>query len=293
MKVLVLGGSGLVGKSLLKLNNEKFDIIATYNKNQINVPKILSVKCSLPDDFNKLEETIRNEKPEVIVNAMGFSNIDFCETNKEESYQLHVKITEKISELVAMYNIKTIFLSSDYVFDGKKGNYTEFDIPNPINYYGKTKMEAEKIILKQPQNVVFRTSIIYDWDFRVRFFNYVIDNLKNQKEIETTYDVFNSVTLVDSLIKSIFLAIEKDVSGLFHVVDSTCVNRFEFAKCIAKIFKFDDKLIKKVSIDDIGVIAKRPKNTCLNNSKAKKSLGIKFRTLEEGIKQVLNKSNQK
>jgi dTDP-4-dehydrorhamnose reductase len=291
MKLLVLGGSGLIGMSLLKLNNEKFDIITTYNKNQINVPKTLSVKCSLPNDFNKLEKIIITEKPNVIVNTMGYSNIDFCEINKEESHQLHVKITEKIAKLSTTHNIKTIFLSSDYVFDGKKGNYIESDSPNPINYYGKTKLEAEKIILKQPQNVVLRTSVIYDWDFRVRFFNYVVDNLKNQREIEATYDVFNSVTLVDSLIQSIFLAIKKDVSGLFHVVDSTCVNRFEFAKCIAEIFKLDKKLIKKKSIEDIDVIAKRPKNACMNNSKAKKELGMKFRTLEEGIKKVLDKIN--
>jgi len=292
MKLLVLGGSGLIGKSLLKLNNEKFDIIATYNKNQINMAKTLSVKCSLPIDFNKLENTIITEKPNVIVNTMGYSNIDFCEINKEDAHQLHVKITEKISKLATRYNIKTIFLSSDYVFDGKKGNYNESDLPNPINYYGETKLKAEKIILKQPQNVVLRTSVIYDWDFRVRFFKYVIDNLKNQKEIETTHDVFNSVTLVDSLIQSIFLAIKKDVSGLFHVVDSTCVNRFEFAKGIAEIFNLNTRLIKKISIDDIDVIAKRPKNACLNNSKAKKDLGVKFRTLEEGIKQVLDKTKQ-
>ena len=291
MKVLVLGGSGLIGKSLLKLNNNKLDIVATYNTNQINMEEVLSVKCSLPTDFNKLENTIISEKPNVIVNTMGYSNIDFCEINKEETHQLHVKITEKIAKLATTYNIKTIFLSSDYVFNGKKGNYVESDLPNPINYYGKTKLEAEKIILKQPQNVVFRTSVIYDWDFRVRFFNYVVDNLKNQREIEATYDVFNSVTLVDSLIQSIFLAIKKDVSGLFHVVDSTCVNRFEFAKCIAEIFKLDKKLIKKKSIDDIDVIAKRPKNACLNNSKAKKELGMEFRTLEKGIKKVLDKIN--
>ena len=293
MKLLVLGGSGLIGKSLIKLNNEKYDIIATYNKNQINIPKTLSVKCSLPTDFNKLENTIITEKPNVIVNTMGYSNIDFCEINKKDAHQLHVKITEKIAKLATTYNIKTIFLSSDYVFDGKKGNYVESDLPNPINYYGKTKLEAEKIILKQTQNVVFRTSVIYDWDFRVRFFKYVIDNLKNQREIETTYDVFNSVTLVDSLIESIFLAIKKDVSGIFHVVDSTCVNRFEFAKSIANVFKLDNKLIKKISINDIDVIAKRPKNACLNNSKVQKEVGVKFRTLEEGIKQVFKKTKQK
>ena len=291
MKVLVLGGSGLIGKSLLKLNNNKLDIVATYNTNQINMEEVVSVKCSLPTDFNKLENTIISEKPNVIVNTMGYSNIDFCEINKEETHQLHVKITEKIAKLATTYNIKTIFLSSDYVFNGKKGNYVESDLPNPINYYGKTKLEAEKIILKQPQNVVFRTSVIYDWDFRVRFFNYVVNNLKNQKQIEATCDVFNSVTLVDSLIQSIFLAIKKDVSGLFHVVDSTCVNRFDFAKSIVEIFKFDDKLIMKISIDDIDIVAKRPKNACLNNFKAKKELGIKFKTLEEGIRQVLKKVN--
>ena len=291
MKLLVLGGSGLIGKSLLKLNNEKFDIITTYNTKQINMAKILSLKCNLPNDLNKLENTIISKKPDIIVNAMGYSNIDFCETNKEKSYQLHVKITEKIAKLATVHNIKTIFLSSDYVFDGKKGNYNESDLPNPINYYGKTKLEAEKIILKQPQNLVFRTSVIYDWDFRVRFFNYVVNNLKNKKEIEATYDVFNSVTLVDSLIEAIFLAIKKKKSGLFHVVDSNCVNRFEFAKSIAKIFKLDNKLIKKISIDNIDVIAKRPKNTCLDNSKAKKELGMEFKTLEDGIRQVLGKIN--
>ena len=88
MKLFVLGGSGLIGKSLIKLNNEKYDIIATYNKNQINIPKTLSVKCSLPTDFNKLENTIITEKPNVIVNTMGYSNIDFCEMNKIDAHKL-------------------------------------------------------------------------------------------------------------------------------------------------------------------------------------------------------------
>ena len=83
------------------------------------------------------------------------------------------------------------------------------------------------------------------------------------------------------------------MSGLFHVVDSTCVNRFEFAKSIAEVFKLDNKLIKKISIKNIDVIAKRPKNACLNNSKVQKEVGVKFKTLEEGIKQVLEKTKQK
>jgi len=293
MKLLVLGGSGLIGNSLLKMNNSKFKIITTFNQNKINTPTITSFQCSLPQDFDKLEEIIKKEKPEILVNAMGYSNIDFCELNKKKSHLLHVKISEKISNIALKSNTKIIFLSSDYVFDGLKGSYTELDIPNPINYYGHTKFEAEKIVLKNKNNVVLRTSVIYDLDTRVRFFYYVIENLKNQRKIKVTNDIFNSVTLVDNLIQSIFSVIEKDKVGIFHTVDSTCVSRFDFAKCISKIFNFDEKLIQGISINDADVIAKRPQNTCLDNSKAEKDLNIKFGTLEEGIKHILTKLNQK
>ena len=116
---------------------------------------------------------------------------------------------------------------------------------------------------------------------------------KNQRKIKVTNDIFNSVTLIDNLIKAIFSVIEKDEKGIFHVVDSTCASRFDFAKCISKVFNFDEKLIQEISINNIDVIAKRPKNACLDNSKAKKDLGIKFGTLEDGIRRILAKSNQK
>ena len=293
MKLLVLGGSGLIGNSLLEMNDNRFEIIATFNKNKIDIPKISSFQCSLPQDFDKLEEIIKKEKPEILVNAMGYSNIDFCELYKEKSHLLHVKISEKISDIALKSNTRIVFLSSDYVFDGLKGNYTERDAPNPVNYYGQTKFEAEKIVLKNKNNVVLRTSVIYDLDVRVRFFNYVVENLKNNKKIKVTNDIFNSVTLIDSLIYSVFSIIEKDKTGIFHTVDSTCVNRFDFSKCIAKIFNFDEKLIQETSINDMNVVAKRPQNACLDNSKAKKELDVKFRTLEEGIKHILTKSNQK
>ena len=165
-------------KISFKLVNHLWNNIS---KIPINTPTITSFQCSLPQDFDKLEKIIKNEKPEILVNAMGYSNIDFCELNKEKSHLLHVKISEKISNIALKSNTKIIFLSSDYVFDGLKGSYTELDIPNPINYYGHTKFEAEKIVLKNKNNVVLRTSVIYDLDTRVRFFYYVIENLKNQR----------------------------------------------------------------------------------------------------------------
>jgi len=291
MKLLVLGGSGLIGNALLKNSKNEFDILTTFYKNHISIKNVRSFQYSFPNDLNNLRELLEKEKPDVLVNTMGYSNIDFCELNKSDTEMLHVEVTEKICKLCENIGTKQIFLSSDYVFDGEKGNYSETDVPNPVNYYGLSKLKAEQLILKNPINTIIRTSVIYDWDYRARFFNSVIKNLQNNQEINATTDVYNSVTFLDNLVESIFKVITLNQNGIFHVVDSACVNRFEFAEMIAKIFRLDKNLIKTVSVqDEPKNIAKRPKNACLDNSKAKKELGLGFNTIEEGVRKVFMKS---
>ena len=291
MKLLVLGGSGLIGNALLKNSKNEFDILTTFYKNHISIKNVRSFQYSFPNDLNNLRELLEKEKPDVLVNTMGYSNIDFCELNKSDTEMLHVEVTEKICKICENIGTKQIFLSSDYVFDGEKGNYSEDDVPNPVNYYGLSKLKAEQIILKNPINTIIRTSVIYDWDYRTRFFNSVIKNLQNNQEINATTDVYNSVTFLDNLVESIFKVITLNQNGIFHVVDSACVNRFEFAEMIAKIFRLDKNLIKIASVqDEPKNIAKRPKNACLNNSKAKKELGLNFNTIEEGVSRVFIKS---
>ena len=291
MKLLVLGGSGLIGHAIVKKSKNEFDVLTTYYRNSVAIDNVNSFECYFPNDLDKLEEVVKKEKPDVIVNTIGYSNIDFCESNKNNTEMLHVETTERICNICESNDSKQIFLSSDYVFDGEKGGYSENDIPNPVNFYGLSKLKAEQLILKSPINTVIRTSVIYDWDYRARFFNSVIKNLQNNQEFKATTDVYNSVTLLDNLVESIFKVIKLDQNGIFHVVDSTCMNRYEFAKIIAKKFQLDEKLIKTVSVqDDSKNIAKRPKNACLNNSKAKKELGLNFGTIEEGVNMVFMKS---
>jgi len=291
MKLLVLGGSGLIGHAIVKKSKNEFDVLTTYYRNSVAIDNVNSFECYFPNDLDKLEEVVKKEKPDVVVNTIGYSNIDFCESNKNNTEMLHVETTERICNICESNDSKQIFLSSDYVFDGEKGGYSENDIPNPVNFYGLSKLKAEQLILKSPINTVIRTSVIYDWDYRARFFNSVIKNLQNNQEFKATTDVYNSVTLLDNLVESIFKVIKLDQNGIFHVVDSTCMNRYEFAKIIAKKFQLDEKLIKTVSVqDDSKNIAKRPKNACLNNSKAKKELGLNFGTIEEGVNMVFMKS---
>jgi len=285
MKILVLGASGLVGDAFVHSENS-YEIIATYSNNKIQNDSFSSFKINLPQDWLKFKKLILKEKPEVVLNTMAYSNVDFCENNKEEVYELHVGITEKIVRLCTQINAKMIFLSTDYVFDGKIGNYTEEDKPNPVNFYGKTKEEAEKIVLKNSKNLVIRTSLIYGSSDKVRFLKFVVNSLKDGKEIDAYDDIFNSATLVDELVNAILRSIEEDVNGIFHVVGSSCVSRYEFAKMIAKVFDLNESLIKSTSIKNFELDATRPIKPCLDNSKASKILGMNFSTIEEGIKYV-------
>ena len=285
MKILVLGGSGLVGNFFIR-NSINHEIITTFNKTKINTSNIISKKINLPEDWTKLQNLILEKKPDIVLNSMAFSNSDFCETNKEKVYALHVKVSEKITALCSKINSKIVFLSTDYVFDGKKGNYTENDETNPINYYGHSKDLAEKITLKNENNLVLRTAMVYGLSSKVRFLRYVIENLRKNQEINTYNDIFNSATLLDDLTNGISKAIEFDANGIYHMVGSSCVSRFDFAKTVAKVFNFNENLVKPVSIVSSKLKAQRPVKPCLNNSKAVKTFNVKFSSINEGIKRV-------
>ena len=153
MKLFVLGGSGLIGNAIVKKAKDEFDVLTTYYRNSVAIDNVNSFECYFPNDLDKLEEVVKKEKPDVIVNTMGYSNIDFCESNKNNTEKLHVETTERICNICESNGSKQIFLSSDYVFDGEKGDYSENDIPNPVNFYGLSKLKAEQLILKSPINL--------------------------------------------------------------------------------------------------------------------------------------------
>ena len=290
MKILVLGGSGIVGETFLEKANQH-QLLATYDKNKINSTTVKTFQIHLPDDSLKIEKIIIDEHQDIVINFMAYSNADFCEENKIKTHDLHVKNTKLIVTMCTKINAKLIFISTDYVFDGEKGNYQENDIPNPVNYYGETKYEAEKIILNNTNNLILRTSLVYGSSTKVRFLNFVLDKLINNQEIYAFDDIFNSATLVDDLVNAILKSVDFNVVGILHVAGPTCVSRFEFANIVANIFKFNNKLIKPVSINTAKFKAQRPIKPCLNTSKANKILKMRFSTVEEGIKQIFEKEN--
>ena len=291
-KLLVLGGSGLVGSAVIGSAVNDYDVIFSYNTNNIIIPNTESFQIDLLNDDSKIETLIQNYKPDIVLHTIAHSSVDLCEIDHDIANRLHIDTTKKIANICASINSKLIFLSTDAVFEGQLNKqYCETDIPNPINYYGKTKLEAEKIVLNtSSNNVVLRTSVIYGWHEKSRFTNWILDYLKDGKPVDPFSDQFNTPTLIDDLVKVILKIIDKNISGLYHATGKTCLNRYQFAILLAKRFSYDVSLIHSVTKLEKKQNAPRPISTCLDSIKLENILNFSFSDISTGIDSIFNKS---
>ena len=184
-KILVLGGSGLVGSVFSRFSEKCYDLHLTYNTNSINDLKINSTKINVSTQISELKKLILDVSPDVIINTIAHSSVDLCETNHADADFLHVTIPKKILEFSSEIGSKLIYFSTDAVFPGELNKkYTETDLPSPVNYYGQTKLDAEKAILNHSnRNTVLRTAVIYGKHERSRFTNWILSSLKNNKMV--------------------------------------------------------------------------------------------------------------
>jgi len=174
------------------------------------------------------------------------------------------------------------------VFDGSSFSfYKEDDKVKPINTYGITKVEGERIVqeLNIPYNII-RPSLIYGNPDKSRFLKWVLECLENNKDILAFQDQYSCPTYSDDLARAILILAESDKEGIYHTVGSSCISRYQYAKLVAKIFGYSLELIKPVSLDKYSFRAKRPKHLCLSNTKFYRDFSFSFKSIEEGLREV-------
>lgn len=291
-KLLIIGGSGLVGSTLLQYSLSHYNVHVTVNQNQINFNRNSVSKIDLLQDRVAITNLIEKLKPDVVINTAALPSVDLCETNPKLADMLHVDVTNDICMACKKTESKLIHFSTDAVFDGKlTRKYTEEDKPNPINHYGKTRLIAENIVLDiSDDNVILRTAVIYGWHAHSRFTNWILEYLRNNKPVDPFVDQFNTPTLVDDLAKAILKIIDMDISGLFHATGKTCISRYDFAIMLADKFGYDKNLIKPVTSNEKKQDAPRPPKTCLDATKLENLIGYHFSDINSGISFIYNKS---
>ncbi len=220
--------------------------------------------------------------PDLVVLTAALSNVDYCEQHKEEAFKVNVNGTKNIAAACERIGAKLVFLSSDYVFDGNKGNYAETDKPNPMQYYGATKLLGETECLKLGNSLVLRVSSLYGFNSqsdRPTFPVFVLNQLKQGKEVNASAQI-TSPTLIDDAASALIELLKMNAQGIFHVVGANSLPRFDAAKTVAELFELDDSLIKRAS--DLHFAANRPENSSLSIKKLN-SHGIEMNDFVSGL----------
>jgi len=263
MKILVTGGSGLLGQALMNMFQDE-EIYGTYYQHPSTQKNMMYLDINSGEDVTNLIQKI---KPHVVIHTAALTDVDDCEVHKQKATQINVEGTRNLVSSTHQIEAKFVYVSTDYVFDGEKGWYNEEDTPSPINVYGETKLAGEKVVEQECSDfLIARTSVIYG-SAEGNFATWILSQLSQGKQISIVDDQYASPTYNHDLAEQLKALIEKDVRGIFHTAGGERMNRYQFALKVADVFGFDNELIKPVDMNTLKWIARRPHDSSLDISK--------------------------
>lgn len=281
-QILGTGLSGLVGTRIVELLANEFEFADLSYDTGVDI-------TSRDQVFSK----VQTSQAEWILHLAAKADVDGCETDKPLgknglAWKINVGGTENIVAAAQKYSKRVLYISTDFVFAGKKDLYSETDTPQPLNWYGQTKFEGEKLVVQYGQNIVARIAYPYRAVCKIKkdFIHTILDKLKLGAGIMVLKDHIFTPTLIDDIALAIKRLIVKNASGIFHVVGSTSLTPFAAAQLIAKEFGYAEALITPTSIANYyGGRAKRPYKLRLKNDKIV-SLGVPMGTFLDGLKKI-------
>lgn len=284
-KLIGSGLSGLVGSRVTELLKNTYEF------------EYVDRACGIDiQNREKVIDVITGSDADIVLHLAAKTDVDGCEgdkvkSEKGEAWKINVLGTQNIAEAVQRSEKKLIYISTDFVFDGEKTLdevYTEDDIPNPINWYGKTKYEAELIVsaLDSPW-LILRIAYPYRANFqRNDFVRTMLLRLKKGEQVSAITDHIFTPTFIDDITRALDLLIQNNSTGIFHIVGSQALTPFDAANYIAKAFGLKTSLIQKTTRKEFfRNRTPRPYNLSLSNSKISK-LGITMKSFEEGLLEI-------
>ena len=278
-RIFITGIRGQLGSTLDKYLSTYFNVLN-------NKEGLKNIDIS---DRSELNYIFKELSPDYIINCAALTNVDFCEQNKSNSYEVNVNGVKNIISCTKNVT-KIIHISTDYVFSGNREIYRESDMPDPISYYGKHKLESENFLRSSNRDhLIIRPSVIFG-NTGNNFYIWVRDSLKDNQEISVVTDQISNPTWSWSLSEAICKSILSNISGLFHYGGEEIISRYDFAVKIAKVHGFNTDRIIPIKTSDLNQKAKRPFFSALDNSKIKNIIDIEHPSLDYILKII--SSNQ-
>ncbi len=292
-RLLITGASGLLGANLVLSASREHEVTAVVHSHPLDFPeaKVLSADLGAPGTARQL---IRYERPDWVIHCAAETNVDRCEADPERAFLLNRDMARGVAEACFETQAELVHISTDAVFDGKKGNYRESDSPNPINVYGRSKWEGEREVSEaHPRAVVCRTNI-FGWNAqnKLSLAEWFLASFESRASISGFADVWISPLLVNDLAETLVEMLRAGLQGIFHVPGDECISKFDFGMRIAQVFQLDASRLSPISVDQAGLPAPRPKRLCLDGGKISSALGRSLPSLSEGLRRFRNLPEQ-
>jgi len=288
-KILIIGSRSKVAEAIIKhfLSQTTWNLVLLSSgfSSTLHVDRI----TCYPYDYTEprqLKEIMLRELPDFTINCAAMTNVDACEDDRKTAWNINVKLVETISRMCKITDSHLIHFSTDYIFDGAKGLYYETDTPNPISYYGKTKLASENVCRTSGVTAtILRTNVVYGISSyrHTDFVDWVITQFKRNEPFRVVTDQISNATLTDDIALALIRIIRLQKQGVYHLAGVDWQSRFEFARCIAQVYEFKESNILPMLTAELSQKAKRPLKGGLLTLKAETELGVKFSTSLDGL----------
>ncbi len=288
-RVLITGSNGLLGQKVVELLSQSRSYslqLVSSQEDSVFGPDTAPYAMIDISDRKQVSRVVENFQPDTIVNTAAITNVDACETNRERAWKVNVLGVENLVHAGKLAGSHIVQLSTDYVFDGKAGPYSEEDRPNPLSYYGRTKLASENLLRTSDiSHTIVRTMVLYGSARKVKpnFALWLVGELKENRPVRIVSDQIGSPTLVDDLAFGVAKVVELKKAGVYHVSGPDIVSRLAFAKELAKIFRYDAELITPQLTAELRQPAPRPLKSGFIILKAQVELNLAMSGIEAGL----------
>ena len=292
-KVLITGGSGLLAINWALSIRDNYAVTLLLHHKKISLSGVDTDVASL-DSLDECLSVLVKHQPDIVVHTAGLTNIEECESNPDLAQEVNVDLAKNIAIACSDQGIKLVHISTDHLFSGDHELATEESTTNPVNIYGETKLLGEQQVLENCKDALIVRTNFFCWGakYRQSFSDFILNKLKNNKQSNLFSDVYFTPILVDELVKHTHQLIDSNAMGIFNIVGSERMSKYEFGIKLAKHFNFDSGLINKISINDKSSLVKRPKDMSLSNTKLCQALNCEIASFDEQL-QTLKKQKNK
>jgi dTDP-4-dehydrorhamnose reductase len=287
-RLIVTGASGLLGANLVIEGSADHDVVAVSNRHRMRFDHAIAEQVDLTEgqDVHRLFADVH---PDAVIHCAAGTDIDELEQDPQLAMSLNCEMAALLARAAHAHGARFVHISTDAVFDGLEGCYSEDDPPRPLNMYGKSKLAGEAAVhLEYPQAVIVRTTI-FGWStgWKTTLAEWFVEGLEAGVTLPGFSNLHFSPILVNDLAHILLMLAASEASGVFHVPGADCVSKYEFGRRIAKSLGLDPRRIHETVSTSAGLEAQRPEKTCLRGEKIQQLLGIRLPTIDEGIQRLL------